>query len=201
MADHISPTKGNLIKIKNSLALARTGYELLDRKRNILVRETMLLMDKANSLQDRIVSTYMRAYRALMLANISLGIVDDIAEAAPLDDSIKIKSRSVMGVVLPRVSIDNKPVKNTFGFHRTDVSLDEACARFNDVKRLAAELAEIESSVYRLSEAIRKTQKRANALKNIVIPRFESQIKFITEVLDEREREEFSRLKVIKKSR
>ena len=193
MADHISPTKGNLIKIKNSLALARTGYELMDRKRNILVRETMLLMDKANSLQDRIVSTYMRAYRALMLANISLGIVDDIAEAAPLDDSIKIKSRSVMGVVLPRVSIDNKPVKNTFGFHRTDVSLDE--------KRLAAELAEIESSVYRLSEAIRKTQKRANALKNIVIPRFESQIKFITEVLDEREREEFSRLKVIKKSR
>ena len=56
----------------------------------------------------------------------------------------------------------------------------------------------MENSVYRLADAIKKTQKRANALKNIMIPRFEATVKFITDALEEKDREEFSRLKVIK---
>ena len=63
---------------------------------------------------------------------------------------------------------------------------------------LTVVLAEVENSVYRLANTIRKTQKRANALKNISIPRFEKTIKFISESLEEKEREEFSRQKVIK---
>jgi Archaeal/vacuolar-type H+-ATPase subunit D len=59
-------------------------------------------------------------------------------------------------------------------------------------------LAEVDNSVYRLANSISKTQKRANALKNIVIPRYEAQIRDISESLDEKEREEFSRMKVIK---
>ena len=80
----------------------------------------------------------------------------------------------------------------------TNSMLDRAYERFNEVKRLTAELAEVENSVYRLADAIKKTQKRANALKNIMIPRFEETVKFITDALEEKEREEFSRLKVIK---
>ena len=79
--------------------------------------------------------------------------------------------------------------------------LDDAYSKFNEVKRLTAELAEVENSVYRLADAIKKTQKRANALKNIMIPRFEETVKFITDALEEKEREEFSRLKVIKKQK
>ena len=79
--------------------------------------------------------------------------------------------------------------------------LDEAYRRFLDVKKLTADLSEIENSVYRLADAISKTQKRANALKNIVIPRFEASVKFITDALEEKDREEFSRLKVIKKKK
>ena len=58
-----------------------------------------------------------------------------------------------------------------------------------------------ENSVYRLADSIKKTQKRANALKNIMIPRFEETVKFISDALDEKDREEFSRLKVIKKKK
>ena len=76
--------------------------------------------------------------------------------------------------------------------------LDEAYRRFLNVKTLTADLSEIENSVYRLADAIGKTQKRANALKKIMIPRFEETVKFITDALDEKDREEFSRLKVIK---
>lgn len=80
-------------------------------------------------------------------------------------------------------------------------TLDEAYLRFAEVKQLTAELAEVENSVYRLADAIKKTQKRANALKNIMIPRFEETVKFITNALEEKEREDFSRLKVIKKQK
>ena len=112
---------------------------------------------------------------------------------------MRISGRSVMGVELPAVRYDDVRFTNTSGYHRTNVHFDKACRCFNDVKRLTVELAEVESSVFRLAEGIRKTQKRANALKNIVIPRFSAQIKSISEALGEKEREEFSRLKVIKK--
>ena len=200
MAEQVFPTKGNLIKIKKSLELARTGFDLLDRKRNILVRETMALIDTAKEIQSLINTTYAKAYEALQAANVTLGLVDEMAAGIPVENGISISYRSVMGVEIPSVTLNANPRKNYFGYQRTSMQLDEAYARFDDVKRLTARLAEIENSVYRLAQGIRKTQKRANALKNIIIPRFDGQVKFISDALEEKEREEFSRLKVIKKT-
>ena len=200
MAENVAPTKGNLIALKNSLALARNGYDLMDRKRNILVRETMELIEGAKEIQTKIVDAYIIAYDALQKANIDLGTVDQIALTCPVDDSLKIYNRSVMGVVLPKAEIDPQKEVNLFGYAATSQSFDIAVQKFNEVKELTVRLAEIESSIFRLSAAIRRTQKRANALKNIVIPRFISQVSNISDVLDEREREEFSHLKVIKRT-
>ena len=199
MSQQVFPTKGNLIKLKKSLALARVGYDLLDRKRNILIRETMSLIDRAGSIQTEINESYINAYKALQTANIDLGIVEEYARSVPVENGLGVSSRSVMGVEIPTVTLNSSGVKNYFGYRKTSFQLDKAYIEFDNVKRRTAELAEIENSVYRLAEGIRKTQKRANALKNIVIPRFETQIKSITAALDEKEREEFSRLKVIKK--
>ena len=66
------------------------------------------------------------------------------------------------------------------------------------MKHLTAILAEVENSIYRLATAVKKTQSRANALKNIVIPKFQANAKYISDSLEEKEREEFSRMKVIK---
>ncbi len=197
----VFPTKGNLLAVKKSLALAKTGYELLDRKRNILVRETMALIDTANEIQSAIDSTYSAAYSALQMANITLGIVDELSLTVPIDDGISIDFRSVMGVEIPIVNYESKPIENLYGYNRTNINLDEAFARFDDVKKLTIRLAEVENCVYRLADGIKKTQKRANALKNIIIPRFEESVRFITGALEEKEREEFSRLKVIKRSK
>lgn len=199
MSQQVFPTKGNLMKLKKSLALARVGYDLLDRKRNILIRETMSLIDRAGSIQTEINESYINAYKALQTANIDLGIVEKYARSVPVENGLGVSSRSVMGVEIPTVTLNSSGVKNYFGYRKTSFQLDKAYIEFDNVKRRTAELAEIENSVYRLAEGIRKTQKRANALKNIVIPRFETQIKSITAALDEKEREEFSRLKVIKK--
>ena len=199
MSQQVFPTKGNLMKLKKSLALARVGYDLLDRKRNILIRETMSLIDRAGSIQTEINESYINAYKALQTANIDLGIVEEYARSVPVENGLGVSSRSVMGVEIPTVTLNSSGVKNYFGYRKTSFQLDKAYIEFDNVKRRTAELAEIENSVYRLAEGISKTQKRANALKNIVIPRFETQIKAITAALDEKEREEFSRLKVIKK--
>ena len=170
------PTKGNLIAAKNSLKLATMGYGLMDKKRNILIRELMGLIDEAKGIQSEIDTVFKAAYEALQSANIELGInyVQEIGMSVPVDDTVKIKARSIMGTEIPLVQHQEKPMELAYGFM-------------------------VENSAYRLANSIKKTQKRANALKNITIPHYEELSKSISNALEEKEREEFTRLKVIKR--
>ena len=196
------PTKGNLIAAKNSLKLAKQGYELMDKKRNILIRELMDLIDRASRIQSQIDSTFRTAYGALQKANIELGIhhVEEISYSVPVEDSIRIKTRSIMGTEIPLAEYEKKPVQPTYSFYSNRQSLDEARIAFEQVKDLTIRLSTIENSAYRLAASISKTQKRANALKNITIPSYEALIRNISDALEEKEREEFTRLKVIKRN-
>ncbi len=193
-----SPTKGNLIASKKSLELARLGYDLMDRKRNVLIREMMNLVDKVKFLRENITEAYQEAYLALQQANISLGVVNEIANAITIEEGINIVYRSVMGVEIPMVTMNETDVVLEYGFEESNSRLDEATIKYILAKRLTVVLAEVDTSIYRLARAIQKTQKRANALKNIVIPNLEGDIKYISEALEEKEREGFIRLKVIK---
>lgn len=198
MALKVVPTKGNLIAMKKSLQLANLGYNLMDKKRNVLIKEMMTLLDDVKIIRDQITSSYQEAYDALQEANISMGLISDIVNSTPEDYGISIAYRSVMGVEIPKISYHKQPLKMTYDIERSNSKVDYAYSCFYNVKQLTVLLAEVENSVYRLANTIRKTQKRANALKNISIPRFESTIKVITEALEEKEREEFTRQKVIK---
>ena len=195
------PTKGNLILAKNSLKLAKQGYELMDKKRNILMRELMELIDKAKNVQQEIDYTFTSAYLSLQKANIEMGIlnVQELSNTIPEENSIVIKQRSIMGTEIPLVEYDNTVSKPTYAFFQTKLSLDEATKRFIKVKELTIRLSCIENSAYRLATNINKTQKRANALKNITIPYYTSLVTDIQNALEEKEREEFTRLKVIKR--
>lgn len=195
-----APTKGNLNAAKRSRALAETGYELMDRKRNILIREIMGLMDEAEELQERIDRTFTEAYASMRLAEISMGgSASNAAGAVPVDDSFGLRFRSVMGVELPHVSSEPKqPSGPPYGLAFTSSDLDDAYFKFAEVKELICELAETENCIYRLAYAIKKAQKRANALQNIVIPGLDTEIARISDALEEKEREEFVRLKVVK---
>ena len=189
------PTKGNLILAKNSLALSRQGFELMDKKRNILIREMMELIDQAKDIQAQIDETFRTAYAALQKANMELGIafVQQVSYTVPVEDSVRIKTRSVMGTEIPLVEYDKQLTNTpTYAYYSTRVSLDQ-------VKELSIQLAGIENAAIRLAANIKKTQKRANALKNITIPRYEALTKDIQNALEEKEREEFTRLKVIKR--
>lgn len=195
------PTKGNLILAKNSLALGKQGYELMDKKRMILINELMDLIDKAENIQHEIDSTFSEAYEALQMANIEMGIhnVYEISKTIPEEDSIRIKQRSIMGVEIPLVEYEETVSKPTFSFHNTKFTLDVATSKFRKVKDLTIRLSMIENSAYRLAASIKQTQKRANALKNITIPYYTELVIEIENALEEKEREEFTRLKMIKR--
>lgn len=199
MATQIAATKGNLIQRKKALALASNGYELMDRKRNILIGEMMRLVDEVKKLRDEITDAYSTGYFLLQQANISTGVISRIASEVPVEKGIQLTYRSVMGVEIPDIIYKPKEKYDlVYGIEESNSLIDDAYIQFQKIKDLTMVLAEIDNSVSRLATAISKTQKRANALKNVVIPRYESEIKMISDSLDEKEREEFSRMKVIK---
>ena len=204
MEQNAFPTKGNLISAKNTLQLSRQGYELLDKKRNVLIREIMALNEQANEIQERIDLVFRQAYAALQQANIEIGIsaVEHVSFGIPQESTVRIRTRSIMGVDIPLVTYENSTrEKPNFGFGNTTVALDEAYRKFNEAKDLIITLSAVENAAHRLAVNIRKTQKRANALQHVTIPKYEARVKLIQDTLEERDRDEFTRLKVIKRKR
>ena len=196
------PTKGNLVRARNSLKLSRQGYELMDKKRNILIRELTKYIEQAKVIQISIDEAYKTAYAALQRANIRMGIdnVQAISRTVDVDESIDVRLRSVMGTEIPLVRYAKEESgKPAYSFYSTYESLDEAKKAFVRVKELTLELAQVEIAAYRLAAGVQKTRKRANALQTITIPYYEELAKSIQNSLEEKEREEFTRLKVIKR--
>lgn len=184
------PTKGNLMLAKNSLALAHQGYDLMDKKRNILLKELMSLIDEAKDIQEEIDQTFTKAYACLQRANIEHGIskVRELAFTVPIEDSIRIQTRSIMGTEIPHVKYDAKQNDLTYSFSTTRESIDIAREAFREVKDLTIKLSMVENAAYRLATNIKKTQKRANALKNITIPMYSNLVYTISNALEEKEK-------------
>lgn len=195
-----APTKANLIKARKSLEFSKKGFELLDKKRTVLIREMMTLIDKAKETQNKISSSFQEAYEALQHVNITMGInnVEEIAISIMKEAEHDILLRSVMGVEIPKVKYTERKFETQYGFFRSNPSLDVAVVKFREIKYLIYQLAEIENSIFKLALEIKKTQKRANGLEKIQIPKYKEQIKFISETLEEKEREDFFRLKKVK---
>ena len=151
------PTKGNLMLAKNSLALAKQGYDLMDKKRNILIRELMDLIDEARSIQEEIDTTFTYAYQCLQRANIENGIsnVELLAYTVPIENSITIQTRSIMGTEIPHVKYVPDAGKPTYSFSTTHESIDKAREAFRKVKDLTVKLSMVENAAYRLASNIK----------------------------------------------
>jgi V/A-type H+-transporting ATPase subunit D len=195
-----APTKANLLKAKNLLGFSMKGFDLLDKKRNVLIREMMGLISRAETIQKEIKAVYEEAYESLRFASITLGVnaVEEIAISIPRTESYQLLLTSVMGVEIPEIRYKKEKFEVSYGFFRTNAALDTAVRKFRRVRYLTYELAEVETKVYKLAMEIRKTQKRANALEKIQIPKYQGLVKKIEETLEEKEREDFFRLKRVK---
>ena len=194
------PTKRNLIDAKHSLQLARKGHDLLDKKRQVLVAELNFAKNTAKILTEEFKMISKKAQKSLNRARKSMGIsrFDRLIQKIPLDNEIKIYFRSIMGVTVPQVNTNKKYIvirQPPFDLGESTIYSDEAHQAWIDMKTIVVALAEANATVRRLEEAMRHTQKRASALKNITIPKYETRIKYISEQLEERERDELVRVR------
>lgn len=201
MKNNIAPTKANYLKLKDSLALSKTGYNLIDKKRTVLIKEMLQQIDLAKEIQAEVEDLFTKAYLLLQRANISMGVkeIRDIATSIDKSETFEISYESIMGLDLPAVKYNPEPLRPHYSLFMTSPEVDEAIHIFRKVKYLIYRLAETENRVYKLSVEIKKNQKRANALEKIKIPEYEENIKYIADTLEEKEREEFFRLKKMKK--
>lgn len=201
MAILIAPTKSNLIKAKSSLLLSQKGYEILDKKRLVLVKEMMALVNKVREMHDDIYDTLKDAYEALQKANVLLGVknVEDISSGVPKEEEFDMLLRSVMGIDIPSLKFKKEDTLHpTYSIYGSNATLDEARLKFIFAKNKMYELAEVENSIYKLAREIQKIKKRTNALQYVQIPKYKELVKYIQNVLEEKEREDFFRLKRLK---
>ena len=194
------PTKRNLLLARHRLALASKGFDLLDKKRHVLISELSVVQGRAEHIWDDLCGALHFAYKALGIAQAEMGRerVQQVSLCMPNEAIVEMHPSNIMGVVVIRADIvysNDDKIAIPYALSETTASLDEAVLAWNKARELIVTYAAIENSIYRLNLHIKKTQKRANALGNITIPMYKARIKYIQERLEERERDELSRLK------
>jgi V/A-type H+-transporting ATPase subunit D len=197
---NVPPTRSSLLQLKNDLNFVRQGYEILDRKREVLANELIRMAHDTEVLEEQVSQALSVAYKALEKAKQTMGQehVEWAALAVNKTVDIQIKFHGVMGVPIPRIEARGSPPEMPYSLGDTTAALDEANAAFREVLAQIPELSMLETAVWRLAGELRKTQRRVNALQYIFIPDYEQTINFIENVLDENEREEIFHLKFLK---
>ncbi len=198
---NIAPTKANLFSMKEQLAVSTNGYDLLEEKREILVTELMQLVDQVKELETKIDQVVEEAYPAFkkMLVTDGADQIERISNGISYDFNMKEKLVSVAGLQFETVEVEI-PKKELFhSFLGTYANSDATIVKFFELLSLLAKMAEIRSIVWRLAIEVKKTQRRVNALDKMIIPQTEETVKYIENVLEERERENIFVLKSLKK--
>jgi V/A-type H+-transporting ATPase subunit D len=160
----------------------------------------MSRLERVREAERRVNEALERAFTTLREATLDIGgaALDRAALAVKLEHAVTIEDQHLMGIRLPRVTATIEPVGVQFGVGGTSASTDVAMKRFVEVLPVLAELAELQNAVVRLAGELRKTQRRCNALSKIFIPNYGETIGYITGALEERERESFTILKMIR---
>ncbi len=197
---HIAPTRTNLLRLKSELAFARSGYELLEQKREILLLELKRFTARAIEAEQQTTQTMAAAFEALQEAQFVTGVsgVVSASRAVNIESNLFLRERRVMGVPLPAVELQMRGTPPYYGPSGTSVWTDEAVRRFKEALAALAALAECRISVLRLAKEIQKTIRRVNALERIFIPDYEDNLHHVEAALEEADREAFFVLKLVK---
>jgi len=199
--ENVSPTRINLIQTKKTLNLAESGREVLERKRDILLRELRSSVYAAEKAREELLDVLSQSYLSLKEANMAKGseVIANMALTSSHQAEYIVDYRSIMGVTVPVVTFQAQSnIKPDYGFSNTTAQLDRAFKKFYQVLELLAHLAKAEGTTFQIANDVRRTQRRVTALNHVLIPRYRTTAKWIELVLEEKEREEFERTKRIK---
>jgi V/A-type H+-transporting ATPase subunit D len=197
---NVAPTKSNFLTLSRQLVFAKEGFDLLEQKRQILVFELMSRLGRARDVERRVAAALGPAFAALRQSTLDMGsdALNRTTLAVRMRHALDVVEQNVMGIRIPKVAIRSEGAGVQFGVGGTSAHTDAAMRRFVEALPLLAELAELENAVLRLARELRKTQRRCNALSRVFIPEYSETIGFITSSLEEREREAFVILRMIK---
>lgn len=200
MSITVAPSKINLIRFRRTLAFLRRARDLLEEKKDILLLEVNRRIGEATKVRSELNRTLKEAYSLLDAATVAVGTKE--MEAAGgiqrLTYELRVSKRKVMGVTA--LTFEIRVVKRPVGYSisKPSILIDETSEKFQQALPLTVKVAELESTLVRLVEEVKKTQQRINALEEFLIPRYTSTVSLITSVLEERDREEFVRVKKVK---
>jgi V/A-type H+-transporting ATPase subunit D len=198
---NVAATKIELLKYKRSSQVASMVQKILDDKRKVLLKNIEEMITEANKARGGIWEPLQDVYKSVNDAYLSLGTatVDSVAQSTPAVMEVDTKVKRIVDVTIPTLNVTEKDTKSMpYGFADTNSSIDRAAKQIKALLPKICKAAEYENSIFALAKALEKTQKLLNALENVIIPQYRLRIKFILSTLEEREREEFARLKKVK---
>jgi len=195
-------TKIELIKIRRSMQVAKMVHKILDDKREVLLKKIDEMIDEANKAREDIWSPLDDIYKSVFSAYMSLGTttIESLAETTPSVMQVDVDVKRIVDVKVPTLKVvaNDYTKELAYGFADTDSNVDKAAKSIKEVLPEICKAAEYENAIFSLAKELEKTQKLINALEFVIIPQYQNGMSFIKATLEEREREEFVRLKKVK---
>ena len=194
------PTKIELIRIKKSLQVANSVHKILEDKRDVLLRKLDEIIEEATISRDKMWEPLSTAYRFLFNTYLKVGSItlESIALTTPSQVDVIADVKPIVDILVPTLKLSEKKSELTYGFADTSSSLDTTTQMMRLVLPHICSAAESENTIFRLAKELEKTQRLINALEYVIIPSYKDSIKFIASTLEEREREDFVKLKHVK---
>lgn len=195
------PTRMELIALRKRRNIAERGRDLLREKLDALMIEFFEFAREITNLRQKSQDLLAQAYREFTEAQMMLGFLRLKAVSIGLQDrfEVNVKTRNVIGVSLPYLQVDVKGFEaSPYNLFDTNAKVDEAMLKMVEAIKAIAELSAVEAALRKMAEAIASTKRRVNSLEYVIIPRMLNTIRYIEMHLEEREREDFYRLKRIK---
>ncbi|TFG97972.1 V-type ATP synthase subunit D [Candidatus Thorarchaeota archaeon] len=193
-------TRMELLAIKNRMRLAERGHDLLREKRDSLIMEFFNIIAEIKEAREKVDTSLAEAFSALTQAKMIMGParVIEFAYSSKFEVDLKITTRSMMGVRVPVLSVEQHTSELPYSLSDSSTKFDVMGEKFKESLKAIVQLAEIESTVKRLALEIERTKRRVSALETVVIPRLDATVRFVKLALEERDREDFVRLKMVR---
>jgi len=193
-------TRMELLALKNRMKLAERGHDLLREKRDSLIMEFFNIIAEIKDSREKVDESLAEAFSALTQAKMIMGParVIEFAYASKFEADLKISTRSMMGVRVPVLSVEQHSSELPYSLSDSSTKFDVMGEKFKEALKAIVQLAEIESTVKRLALEIERTKRRVSALETVVIPRLDATVRFVKLALEERDREDFVRLKMVR---
>ncbi len=201
MANNFRLTRIELINTKKKIKVASRGLDLLKMKRSALVMEFLKINNEVKGMRENVRNDIQNGISQIKIAETVDGTLEiERISYMSSNPDILINMKNIMGVKIPElnISVNRNVLSNEYLVSSVPVSIYDTVITFKKIFNELLEIAQKENSMRKLLYEIDKTNRRSNAIENIMIPRFNNNLKIIKEYLDERDRDSFSTLKFVK---